>query len=295
MDAHAKRTGSMIVSHKMLARQSIDPEEAIFAIGDVHGLADAFYAAMRVANRTRTPPGLRRRLVLLGDIIDRGKDSIGCIDLALSAPSIAGVQEVTSLMGNHEMMLAIALQGSHGQKQASILHMWLDNGGKEFLAEIGLKPGVTRKELRRALGSTRIDFITSMKPFHHSGEVTFVHAGFDPVMEEIPDQCLAWDVTKDALSIESHAMWVGDSFLDKIGKGCHGGSLICHGHSPGDTYRRNAYARRRNIDAPPELADAPLTVRDFDRINLDAGAPSKKAVRIALFVGNEITLHHVTV
>lgn len=283
----------MIVSHTITARTAVANGEAIFAIGDAHGLADAFYAALRTIARTETAPGLRRRLVLLGDIIDNGKDSIGCIDLAMASMSIAGVDETIPLMGNHEMMLAIALRGSHGQEQSAIHDMWIRHGGRQFLAEIGRQPGDTRRQLHESLGTHRVNWITGLKPYLRSGEVIFVHGGIGPSTFDDEEKSFAWDIPASRLDIDNHPLWMAETFLDRIGRGCHGGALVCHGHSPMDVIRKNALARARKVDAPDELADTVLTVRDFDRLNLDAGAPSKKAVRLAQFVGNTITVSHI--
>lgn len=86
--------------------------EEVFAIGDVHGCADLLRAALdAIAVEPRQAPV--RRLVLLGDLIDRSPDFLGALDLACDAAALAKADEAIALMGNHEIML----------KQ--ILAMWL--------------------------------------------------------------------------------------------------------------------------------------------------------------------------
>jgi serine/threonine protein phosphatase 1 len=57
--------------------------EVICAIGDIHARSDLFAPLIkegecRLAKR-------QGRLILLGDLIDRGPNSLGCIDLAIAA------------------------------------------------------------------------------------------------------------------------------------------------------------------------------------------------------------------
>ena len=67
------------------------------------------------------------KLLLLGDLIDRGPDSIGAIDAAIEA----GKRDFSSkicLMGNHEQMLKLALQ----EIDESDIELWIYNGGNSL-------------------------------------------------------------------------------------------------------------------------------------------------------------------
>jgi len=285
----------MIVSTSLTLDHAVAGDEVVFAVGDAHGLSDALYAALRAIARTPTPPGLKRHLVFLNDIIDHGKDSLGCIDLAIESASIASVDQRTGLMANHEMLLAIALRGTHGQAQAPLTEMWVRHGGSQFLAELGLEPGATRRQLNQALGDQRVQWITNLQPFYRSGDVAFVHAGLDQHdLLDCPD-AYAWDIPAFALDVDRHPSWIEDPFLERHGPDCHGGLFVCHGHAFADTLRQNGIGRARQVAGPPELADIAVTARARLRINLDAGAPSKKAVRFAQFQGQKVTVSQVTV
>src|SRR6516162_1221190 len=87
---------------------SAAPETEIFAIGDIHGRSDLLAALIDEASRE---PKLRhkRAIVFLGDLVDRGADSLGAIDLAIGAKARAGADEAIALMGNHEAMMRLAL------------------------------------------------------------------------------------------------------------------------------------------------------------------------------------------
>jgi serine/threonine protein phosphatase 1 len=105
------------------------PDEEIFAIGDLHGRSDLMKALFEIIAKTPRAPGCRRTVVLLGDLIDRGPDSLGCLDLAIEAKNRTGADLVDALAGNHEQMLlaTIVLDGQiHRRKTA--YGNWLKNG-----------------------------------------------------------------------------------------------------------------------------------------------------------------------
>jgi len=65
----------------------------VIAIGDIHGCRTEFAELL-----DRLAPGRDDRIVLLGDLVNRGPDSTGVIDLARAAGA-------RSLLGNHELRL----------------------------------------------------------------------------------------------------------------------------------------------------------------------------------------------
>ena len=60
----------------------VSPEAEVFAVGDIHGRSDLLAALIDEAARE---PRLRekRAIVFLGDVVDRGPDSLGAIDLGI--------------------------------------------------------------------------------------------------------------------------------------------------------------------------------------------------------------------
>src|ERR1700760_985793 len=107
----------------------VSPEEEIFAFGDVHGRSDLLAALIDEAARE---PKLRdkRIIVFLGDLIDRGPDSLGAVDLSISAKARVGADVEISLMGNHETMMRLALDDKTRDDDAiDALETWLANGG----------------------------------------------------------------------------------------------------------------------------------------------------------------------
>src|SRR5271157_2897954 len=64
--------------------RAVAPDVEVFAVGDIHGRTDLLRALLDEAARE---PKLRQRraIVFLGDLVDRGPDSLGAIDLAIGA------------------------------------------------------------------------------------------------------------------------------------------------------------------------------------------------------------------
>lgn len=84
-----------------------------YVIGDLHGCLDELYEAMSSVGFNRT----QDRLFAVGDLIDRGKESLLCLEL-IKEPWFHSVK------GNHEdMMVTAVLQGID-------LGNWRYNGGK---------------------------------------------------------------------------------------------------------------------------------------------------------------------
>ena len=113
----------------------VSPAAEVFAIGDIHGRSDLLAALIEEAGRE---PKLRdkRTIVFLGDLVDRGPDSLGAIDLAIGAKARAGADEAIALMGNHEAMMRLALDPETPWDDAiDAFDTWIANGGDRTMAE----------------------------------------------------------------------------------------------------------------------------------------------------------------
>ena len=90
------------------------------AIGDVHGRADLLEALLEEV--TSAPE--RRRVVFLGDIVDRGPDSR--LALKLVAQELEASSQSFLLLGNHEELMLKFLDERH---KGGPFHIWMQNGG----------------------------------------------------------------------------------------------------------------------------------------------------------------------
>jgi hypothetical protein len=149
--------------------------EEIVAIGDVHGQAELLGALLEEIER-RALPG--SPMVFLGDLIDRGPDSRGCLRLAAQA---ACRRPVHWLMGNHEAMF-LAWLDAWDDIAPRDLHrwgtLWLENGGASVLAEFGRDSNAERgRALRAEMSPEEMRVLDGLGIFHRSGETIFIHGG----------------------------------------------------------------------------------------------------------------------
>ncbi|MFO1070357.1 MAG: metallophosphoesterase [Geminicoccaceae bacterium] len=198
------------------------PEETLFAIGDVHGCTAQLDVLLGMVREAIAAAGDRRcALVMLGDYVDRGPDSIGAVR------RIAGLQRefgipVTALRGNHDQYLIDAMGRSHDRRDFGI---WLWNGGGTTLDELGVssgavelvEPALTARQIRAALGSELVAFLDRLELYKRFGDYLFVHAGVHPQR-----------------TVEMHEpeelMWIREPFL--AGRGWRHPYAVVHGHTP---------------------------------------------------------------
>jgi len=119
----------------------------IIAIGDIHGCHEEFAELLTLINPTSDD-----RLILVGDLVNRGPDSCKVIDLARQHRAI-------SILGNHERRLLRAYR----RRDPSPLRS-------------------TDRETFRSLRSQDWEYLQAMPLFHEepSVEALFVHGGFIP-------------------------------------------------------------------------------------------------------------------
>lgn len=202
--------------------------DRLYAIGDIHGrgdLLDRLYRRIR-ADAAAAPPG-RRKVIHLGDYVDRGQDSRGVID-RIMAPDLPGFDSV-ALLGNHDFMmrefLNDPLQWGPG---------WLSpvNGGDATLESYGVEPPARLEDLARArdalervLPPAHRAFLDDLAHYHEDPPYLFVHAGIRPGVG-IGDQSL------------DDLIWIREEFLDSDAE--HG-FVVVHGHTtlPAPQRRKN--------------------------------------------------------
>lgn len=175
-------------------------------VGDVHGCAghlEAMYRAL-AEDVARLEPE-RAVCVLLGDLIDRGPDSLDCLGLAaggLAAFAPGRPVEDVALAGNHDDWLIRAVDGTLTGPEA---RMWLDNGGGATLRSLGLRGGwrdaaALSAAVRERLAGPARGLLSRMAASHRVGDLLFVHAGIDP-RRPLHRQ------TREAM------LWIRDAFL----------------------------------------------------------------------------------
>lgn len=237
--------------------QSVDGEQ-LFVIGDIHGQAGALSATLSaLAGIARTAK--RRRLVFLGDLIDRGPASLETIDLVESAKSHALVDDVVILPGNHELMMLDALDDP-----LMFMGDWLDNGGQELILEA--VPNCPARLLadfaaiaRRAIPMTFLEQMQNGPTSLQVGEILMVHAGLNPEREALD----FLSEPRQGVVGNDHWAWIREPFLRwQGGWGPNRDWAVIHGHTPAV----NKPVTAQGFEA---VADK---LSDYSRICLDAGA-----------------------
>lgn len=206
----------------------------VYAVGDVHGRADALESVFARIDADRASRPITRTVeIFLGDYVDRGPASRAVLDLLVARSRL---HEVLTLKGNHEVFFLDFLENP------SHLEAWRQNGGLATLISYGLKPSLKpsaaeqdelAKELRSAVPPTHLTLLARAPSWFKCGDFFFAHAGVRPgiPLEQQRDDDL---------------LWIRNEFLlhEKAFE-----KIIVHGHTP---------------VAAPEV--------HFNRINLDIGA-----------------------
>lgn len=191
-------------------------ETITYIIGDIHGQAEMLerlLAAIESRHKWKAAD-LAGRIVFLGDYIDRGPDSKGVIDLA-----ITGLPEFESifLKGNHEQLLIEVINSD----ERNVWNNWISAGGEVTLKSFGYDLFRDRYDsnlLREILGKNRVDWLDKLLTIYPFEDIVCVHAGLNP---NVP---ISEQDDKDML-------WIRKRFLDSnydFGVG------VVHGHTPHD-------------------------------------------------------------
>lgn len=276
----------------------------VFALGDIHGHLDALQAALGVI---RSIPKMgTSELVQLGDLVDRGPRSIGCLKLMLEdACEAAGVDRRIVLPGNHEIMMLEAIS------EPVWGNFWLQNGGASACSEMGIpiedygvvtdpRMGMQyynveaplrefQDHLERELGSHYREILLQ-RSHHRAGGLLFVHAGIDPRIEI--ESFLAADAFGG--KHDEHWAWIRDGFLLHEGAwNAQDDLVVVHGHTPVHTDKGSPAYRVLPPYMTARLHDCDM-LTDRRRINLDANCgKSGKTVVIAEFWDGQYRLHLV--
>jgi serine/threonine protein phosphatase 1 len=212
--------------HILAPPAAIPAGQRVYAIGDVHGCLhalDALLAEIAHDNAARSPA--QSTLILLGDLVDRGPDSAGVIERAMTLG--APFDAVHVIAGNHE---EIFLESLAGEEQA--LRLFAHVGGRETAFSYGIGEHEYERsgyaELQALLDThvpaAHVAFLQSLEEMVVIGDYAFVHAGVRPgrpLEQQSP----------------ADLRWIRGRFLDSTRD--HG-KVIIHGHSVSEAIEERA-------------------------------------------------------
>lgn len=165
-----------------------------YVMSDIHGYHNEFLAMLSLIDFSSSD-----ELYILGDIIDRGPDSLGMLQEIIGAPD-----NIHLILGNHEDMMLTDTNGNSRYLSKQLTEsgsLWLPNGGFRTLAQI---VNETTKEWQQEMLNKLIN-----KPVWTITEVNkkkffLVHAGIDllrPLKEQKDEICLwgydEWFISAD--------------------------------------------------------------------------------------------------
>jgi serine/threonine protein phosphatase 1 len=205
-----------------------------FAIGDIHGQRAALEEVLGSISRELEPSDT---VVFLGDYIDDGPDTKGCIDAILALRDSVNAN-VVHLEGNHEDWMlrswrdptrhswllgmgAWATIRSYSPRAEGALRSAVEAGGSElYLGKIELPYRV----FFDALPESHREFFRNLRPLHRTPDCLCVHAGVNPF------------APLDAQS-ENDVVWGHRDFPERY----DGQEVVVYGHTNTGTYTRDGW------------------------------------------------------
>jgi serine/threonine protein phosphatase 1 len=197
---------------------------ATFAIGDIHGnlaaLDDLLTQILAELSAADT-------VVFLGDYIDRGSDSKGCIERILRFQKETPATVIT-LIGNHEDWLlrtlrdytkhswllgmeAFATIESYSPDAAVVLRQAAERAGPKLITDTVRLP---YESFAEAIPEEHLAFLNRLQLYHHTDHALFVHGGIEPGRGSIGDQ------PRDTV------IWGTDRFVSEYS----GPDVVVYGH-----------------------------------------------------------------
>lgn len=146
----------------------------ILAVGDIHGMYEKLIALME---QVQFKPE-EDLLVFLGDYIDRGPQSLECLDYVMNLYK-QYPERVIPLLGNHEVM-CLNYYRYEGRRRnymmddldKQMVMVWLDNGGTDTHKQF--------KKLKHPELQKRLRWMQMRSNHYQIGDYYFCHAGIQP-------------------------------------------------------------------------------------------------------------------
>jgi serine/threonine protein phosphatase 1 len=198
---------------------------AVIAIGDIHGNLRALDDLL---DKVTSEIGSNDTLVFLGDYIDRGPDSKGCIERILDLRRTTKAQ-VVGILGNHEQWMLRSWQDftRHswilGMEAIPTIQSYAPQAVAEIserLAELG--PRMIMEKVRlpyelffNAIPAEHMAFLSGLKSFYRAPEGVFVHGGLNPA------------IGKAEAQQTDHLIWGVEGFPDQY----RGDDKVVYGHA----------------------------------------------------------------
>lgn len=185
--SHIQRMFSLWSKEGYLPSREVDPYEKysiedvrvipadvqVDAIGDVHGLLEPMDRLLEKLGYDTSKPGLPhpegRKLLFLGDMVDRGPDSIKVLQKVMLATKA----------GHY------AIRGNHEQKLLQFVHAYNNGQLKKWSSIASAETGYKLLSLDREKKEELLKFLNALPGHYYQGNTLFAHADigfeFDPM------------------------------------------------------------------------------------------------------------------
>lgn len=243
---------------------------SVYVIGDVHGHIEKLVRLLQKVQLIDTAHswiGGTATLWFIGDLVDRGPDSIAVLDLVMrlqiEAATMGGT--VMSLLGNHEMLLLAAYR--FGRRSTGLgsnfLTRWKRNGGKrKDIARLTLQHLDWMAQLPAMVLIDNCLLMHADAPLYmQCGQtVDEVNAVFKQLLRK--SDALAWEemledfARRGAFLHPSYGTDFAQRNLETFG-----GRVLIHGHTPINIMR----------SCSPHKVDSPWIYANNHCINVDGG------------------------
>ncbi|MEE2649899.1 MAG: metallophosphoesterase [Candidatus Thermoplasmatota archaeon] len=138
---------------------ALDAGKSVWVVGDVHGCRQTFEVLL-----AKLELGEGDKVLCIGDLVDRGPDSHGVLSI------VHDNDEINSLMGNHEKIMADALRDS----STRLAFFWQNRiGGSQTLDSL---PGNADQQRQRAI--EWLEFTDALPTEVILDRFRIVHAGY---------------------------------------------------------------------------------------------------------------------
>jgi len=212
-----------------------------YIIGDIHGNLRTLHKLLEHAqliDHHHCWIGRQSNLWFIGDLVDRGHDSIEVIDLVmrLQAEAQAAGGSVSSLLGNHEVLFLAAYQFGRRSTglSSNFITKWRRNGG--------------HKDDLKKLTKQHIEWLIALPAMARIGDTLLLHAdatfythygnSIDNVNESLRNMLcksntLAWEELLEEFAARSvfQNHLVGNEIVDRF-LALYKSKRLIHGHTP---------------------------------------------------------------
>jgi serine/threonine protein phosphatase 1 len=238
--------GKLVLSLRLIwaADGAIDAEPgvnemAVVAVGDIHG---NLLALDDLLDKVTSEIASGDTVVFLGDYIDRGPDSKGCIERILDLERTTKAQ-VVGILGNHEQwmletcrdftrhswllgMEALATIQSYAPQAVTEIRARLEDLGPRIILE---KVRLPYELFFDAIPAEHMAFLSGLRTFFRAPEGVFVHGGVNPAAGKVEAQKT------------EHLIWGVEGFPDHY----HGADAVVYGHANNAVLDENGWPHPR--------------------------------------------------